>query len=260
MLRWESFFEELESFIRSSNRFLRSGGASEAYAQFAIERFELVNQNLVDVIDAFNDNRPDEDEELLEIWSTYLLSLQQLLSSCWSLVSQWEEYVDSLHQNPYPNNYTAPIVHRPHVRGRPPFHISQDQLSYLASLSFTWTEIAKLLGVSRMTVYRRRRQFGMEEPRRSTLTDSQLRALVRAWKSEMPAVGETMVIGRLHASGHYVPRERVRRAIHAVDPLNTAFRSPHGLTRRQTYSVPAPNSLWHIGKQHSSGSSTLPYM
>ena len=38
--------------------------------------------------------------------------------------------------------------------GRPRFAISRDQLLYLASLSFKWTEIAALLGVSRMIIYR----------------------------------------------------------------------------------------------------------
>ena len=39
----------------------------------------------------------------------------------------------------------------------------------------------------------------------------------------MPTIGETLVIGRLHASGHSVTRERVRCAIRTVDPLNTSL-------------------------------------
>ena len=69
-----------------------------ASALFVLEWFELVNRSLVDIINAFHDNQPTgEDLELAEIWSTYLLNLQQLLGSCQSLISQWEEYVDSLH-------------------------------------------------------------------------------------------------------------------------------------------------------------------
>ena len=61
----------------------------------------------------------------------------------------------------------------------------------------------------------------------------------------MPEIGQSMVIGRLHSMGfHSVQRERVRVAIRAVDPLNTALRAPGALTRRQPYSVPGPNSLW----------------
>lgn len=249
VLRWESFFEELESFLRSSNRYLTGDTASESCAHSVIERFGLVMASIVHIINVFNGARP-ADQELLEVWSEYLLTLQQLLDRCRSLTSQWEAYIESIYRNPFPDRYCAPIIRQPHARGRPPFQISQDQLSYLASLSFTWTEIAELLGVSRMTIYRRRHDFNMLDSasNRNTLTDLELRELIRSWKSEMPAIGETLVIGRLHACGHYMPREKVRCAIHDVDPLNTALRSPHGLTRRQCYSVPAPNSLWHIGE------------
>ena len=39
-------------------------------------------------------------------------------------------------------------------RGRPRFEVNLEQLQYLKSLFFTWSEIAALLGVSRMTIYR----------------------------------------------------------------------------------------------------------
>lgn len=205
--------------------------------------------NLSNIVDIFNENDPasGDEEDRLSIWAEYLSTLQQLIISCRGLAAEWEAYIDSLHSNPYPDCYQAPLIYRQNFRGRPPFQISEDQLHYLASLSFTWSEIATLLNVSRMTIYRRRRDFNMLELSRSTLTYSQLKVLIRNWKLEMPTIGESLVIGRLHASGHYVQRDRVRHALRAVDPLNTALRSPHGLTRRQPYSVPAPNSLWHIG-------------
>ena len=39
-------------------------------------------------------------------------------------------------------------------RGCPHFSTVRDQLDYLVSLSFNWSEIASLFGVSRMTIYR----------------------------------------------------------------------------------------------------------
>ena len=56
--------------------------------------------------------------------------------------------------------YRAPLI-RLAGRGRPTFDISREQLEYLASLLFTWSQIAALLGVSRMTIYRRREEFHM---------------------------------------------------------------------------------------------------
>ena len=54
--------------------------------------------------------------------------------------------------------------------------------------------------------------------------------------------------GRIHACGHHVQRERIRQALRRVDPLSAALQAPGGLTSRRPYSVPGPNSLWHIGK------------
>ena len=56
-------------------------------------------------------------------------------------------------------------------------------LEYLASLSFSWGEIASLLGVSRMTIYRQRQELNILQQRVSTLTDTELRILIREWKN-----------------------------------------------------------------------------
>ena len=43
-------------------------------------------------------------------------------------------------------------------------------------------------------------------------------------------------------------RDRLRRVMRESDPLSAAFRCPGGATKRRPYSVPGPNSLWHMGK------------
>ena len=80
------------------------------------------------------------------------------------------------------------------------------------------------------TIYRQRQELNILQQRVSTLTDTELRILIREWKNEMPEIGETIITGRLHASGHYVQRTRIRRAIRDIDPLNAALRGPGGLT------------------------------
>ena len=50
--------------------------------------------------------------------------------------------------------YQASSSTSPARAGRPQFDISKEQLEYLSSLGFKWTEVAALLGVSRMTIYR----------------------------------------------------------------------------------------------------------
>ena len=43
--------------------------------------------------------------------------------------------------------------------GHPRFDVTVEQLEYLSSLSFTWAKIAQLLGISRMTLYRKRLEY-----------------------------------------------------------------------------------------------------
>ncbi len=54
-------------------------------------------------------------------------------------------------------------------RGRPPYIISHEQIVYLRELQFTWKDIAKLLGVSRMTLYRKRLELGILDHNRCSL-------------------------------------------------------------------------------------------
>ena len=104
-----------------------------------------------------------------------------------------------------------------------------------------------MLGVSRMTIHRRRVEYGTAQDPRSIPTDAQLRTIVREIKHGQPELGEVMVMGRVRSMGYNVSRDRLRRAIRLLDPLHTALRWRGGLTSRRPYSVPGPNSLWHIG-------------
>ena len=144
-------------------------------------------------------------------------------------------------------SYSAPAEHVSR-RGRPRFTIAREQLLYLRSLCFTWTDIALLLDVSRMTIFRRRQEFGMLDDATNVINDTQLRLLLSDLRKSSPHLGEVMVMGHLRSLGYNVPRARVRNAIRATDPINTALRWQGTVTSRRPYSVPGPNSLWHIGK------------
>lgn len=115
---------------------------------------------------------------------------------------------------------TAPFIG---IKGRPRFLIDQDQLEFLRDMQLSWSEIAKLVGISRMTLYRKR--IEMELPNAfSEIGDNELVALVSAVKTELPESGERIVAGVLYSHGVRVPRRRVRDAIHTVDPINTSLR------------------------------------
>ena len=107
--------------------------------------------------------------------------------------------------------------------------------------------MATLLGVSRMTLYRRREEFGMLSSSQQSISDRELQEHVRRIRSDSPYVGESMILGRLRSLSIRASRERVWHAVREVDPLNTALRWGRNLSSRRPYSVPGPNSLWHIG-------------
>ena len=74
-----------------------------------------------------------------------------------SLLMQWQQYLATVEVT----SYRAEVDRSNSGRGRPSFVVSRQQLECLWSLSFTWSDIASLLGVSRMTIYRRREEYGM---------------------------------------------------------------------------------------------------
>ena len=108
--------------------------------------------------------------------------------------------------------------------GRPRFNITKEQLEYLSSMSLSWSQISALLGVSRMTIYHRRVEFGLLIDPERCISNSDLNSIVHTMRSEHPEVGETIVWGRLRSLGYRVTRERVRSALHQTDPLSSALR------------------------------------
>ena len=116
--------------------------------------------------------------------------------------------------------YAVPVdTHR--RRGCPQLEISRDQLEYLVSLSFNWTQIAAILGVSRMMVYWRRREFGMLDEPRTNISDGELLVFVEDIRRSEPESGEVIVMGELRSHGYRVTRHQVRHAIQLSDPLTT---------------------------------------
>ena len=175
----------------------------------------------------------------------------QLLEHLHAILNQWEQYSDTLDIQQV-RRYCPPLVPLSSGHGRPRFDISQEQLQYLRSLSFTWTDIADMLMVSRMTVYRRRVQYGLLSDPQSSISDQQLIERVRQLLVQHPHVGQSFISGQLMSQGYRVSRERICHAVRACDPLDAALRWQGIATRRHPYSVPGPNSLWHIGNFHHS--------
>ena len=137
--------------------------------------------------------------------------------------------------------------------GRPPFCIPKELQEDLRSVGFySWSEIAKMLRISRWTLYRRLREFDLQTLGRfSDISDEYLDGLILGYISRHGyTTGESYLIGFIRSQGLKVQRDRIRASLTRVDPHNTALRWACVITRR-VYSVPGPNALWHIDGNHA---------
>ena len=67
---------------------------------------------------------------------------------------------------------------------------------YLRSLRFSWVDISNLLGVSQMTVYRRRVEFDLVDDDATTdVDDGTLTGIIGEIRNDLPEIGESMIHG-----------------------------------------------------------------
>ena len=130
-------------------------------------------------------------------------------------------------------------------RGRPRFDIDRNNVIYLRSLHFKWTQISQILGVSERTLRRRAREWNLLTY--SIITDIELDTIVMRHLEDFPCAGEAMLRGCLTSHNVIVPRERLRQSVRRVRGFDT--QTPPTIFRR-TYVVPGPNYLWHIDGHH----------
>ena len=241
---WERFFTELSSFLRTAERQMEN--ANQAFSEYVLERLQISMLSLSALMDQLRSVAPSDTQQG-SVSAYYYSEIAELLVCVREIASQWERHIDEQVHMHAATSYSAPHENVARV-GRPRFDITREQLQYLASMSFSWSHIAGMLGVSRSTLYRRRLEYQLVDYARENITDEELRSVLLHLRRESPASGEVMVWGALRAMGFIVRRQRLRQAIREIDPLHTALRWRGDLTGRRPYSVPGPNSLWHMGK------------
>ena len=180
------FFTELQSFFAIINCDVARSVTRE-YAQFVTERLRTCLQALSALCEQLES---DQDLDISEMHS----NLRDLKKCCLSLHVVWSYRLDLLDSTltdtpqllSQAQNFTAPFSPA-EGRGRPHHVITQEQLEYLRAMKFSWTQISRLLGVSRMTVYRRRRDLGiLQSDDGSSISDSSLSSLLQHIRREMP--------------------------------------------------------------------------
>ncbi|KAI8478385.1 hypothetical protein Bbelb_438850 [Branchiostoma belcheri] len=106
--------------------------------------------------------------------------------------------------------------------------------------------------VSVSTVFRRMRDYDLSvSGTYSKVSDDDLDRAVQNIQQTFPNCGYRMMRGHLAGQGLRVQEERVRLAMHRVDPVGVFLRSISlRVLVRRTYHVRGPNSLWHLDTNH----------
>ena len=135
-------------------------------------------------------------------------------------------------------------------KGRPQIPIDEELLKFLLATHFSRTDIARMLQVSYKTITRRINQYGFEnDVMFSNISDSDLDSITEQFIHAHPNSGERTLHGFLRSNGLRVQRAKIRQSLLRLDPTGVQSRFRQVLHRRQ-YSVPMPNSLWHIDGNH----------
>ena len=156
---WDSFFSAVLVVLRECAEDNIAHAPDHKTILYSLSRIENCVSGLrrVQYIDSISDQLASlrsvqqEDHPL-----SHLVSEVQLLFDFFcSQYAMWKQAEDQLSRNqPFASTIQSDVYAR--SSGRPTLFINRDQVEYLHSLSFSWTEIASLFGVSRMTLHRRR--------------------------------------------------------------------------------------------------------
>ena len=136
--------------------------------------------------------------------------------------------------------------------GRPKLHIQSKMLEELTGIRFPWIKVGDMFGVSRWTISRRVREYGLRDIQGfSDLSDTDLDSLVSDFlERHGHSAGQVYVSGYLKSIGLRIQRQRVRESLVTVDSDNRILRWGIVISRR-VYYVPWPNSIWHLDGHHS---------
>ena len=153
MEEWSKYFENLERLLSSSER--HHGTADHNFCEHITGRLEYAIQTCSTILNVFESPLPEMfDENEQEIVDHYRRSIQELITHLRVIVQRWVDYEDILDAGISHQFQAHPVIQVVHTGRRPKFMINKEQIEYLFSLSFTWTEISSILGISRMTLYR----------------------------------------------------------------------------------------------------------
>ena len=114
------------------------------------------------------------------------------------------------------------------------------------------SKLALALPVHRKTVKNYMLRYGIAQQPFSTITNTDLDALVRGYKDKRPNTGIRYIRGFLFNQGIRVQRHRIIASLRRVDDVARVFRS-NTTIKRGEYKSSRPNTLWHVDGHHKLG-------
>ena len=128
--------------------------------------------------------------------------------------------------------------------------ISAEHLIYLIECGFNLKDIAKFFNCSSKTIQRRIAEYGIQDTWSFTnVSQTDLDEIASLYIRLHPRAGYRSFQAFLCSQGLKVKREHVRDCMLRIDPSGVSARLRQCIQRR-TYSVPGPNSLWHLDGNH----------
>ena len=159
---WSTFFGEIACFLRDCERNEDTTDQSQRKLEYICERLENCIAHIRILYAQIDEEVADSDDGLRELDS----GMSGLLIVLNEKLPYWREKLEVSYQSEPTTVILPPVCHNPRRRGRPPFEIHPEQILFLREFNFTWQTIPTMLGVSRMTLYRKRVEAGIsEDPR-----------------------------------------------------------------------------------------------
>ena len=110
--------------------------------------------------------------------------------------------------------------------GRPQIEITKEQIEFLRSMHFSWSDVAKLLDASVSTISRKRRKYQLNDEisQRTPISVNDLDRIVREISKTTPNLGERRLMGALRGRNIHIQRRRVQDSLRRVDPVDIVLR------------------------------------
>jgi hypothetical protein len=161
---------------------------------------------------------------LIQIEDPYLAAttLDKLLDIVVTMSVRLEEFAKD---DPTPPSLNLPKVHSG-TQGRPKYDLDIEELLHIHRTGSSWADIARLLKISRATIYNHLRQNGITitRPAYTEINDDDLDELISQISLEHPFAGSVIMSGHLETQGVHVSRARIQESLRRVDAIGVLVR------------------------------------